>query len=180
MSNKKHFFVGDGVPNEPPAAIVDANGNVAESTYVPGVDVRVAAAKTDPNWDMEKKVWKILPETRMSPYEDRLIILPDPAMEKSAGGIIVAEAYQDKHVPSRGTVIAVGPGKDIGGSSIMAKIYKLLCTVFQKEEDLYAGMAQKRGDRVMYGHYAGIPIEDPDDEKKTYLIMRPHDVFIKI
>lgn len=177
MSNKKHFFVGDGAPAEDRPKI-----EVLGEDYTPGVDIKGAAAQTDPNWDMDKKEWKVLPEMRLRPQEDRLLILPDPAMEKSAGGIIVTEAYQNKHVPARGTVIYAGPGKDLGGSGVLVKIYKLLCKVFKQEYDLSGSMPYQRGDRVMYGHYAGTPVENPEDEsdRKTYLIMRLNDVFIKL
>jgi co-chaperonin GroES (HSP10) len=178
MSNKKHFFVGDGAPKEERVPISTPSGEVPGHT--PGIDVKIAVVEVDPNWDKEKKMWLVLPEPRMEPAEDRFLILPDPAMDRTESGIIITEAYKDKHVPLRGTVIAAGPGKDLGGSGMLVKIYKLLCKVFKQEYDLHGSMPYKRGDRVMYGHYAGVPVVDPDDEKKVYLIMRLNDVFIKL
>jgi len=190
INKKKHYFMDDGSKTEnkgtPNIQLPDG------TTYAPGIDtspeLRKELDKTDPNWD--GKQWIALPETRMLPQEDRVIVLPDPAMEKSAGGIIVADAYKDRHVPARGTIISVGPGKDVGNNSILFKIYQLLyslyrmfCLIFRKDiepMDPHIAIPAKRGDRVMYGHYAGVPVEDPDDPKKVYLIMRWHDIFVKL
>jgi len=92
--------------------------------------------------------------TSMKPLEDRLIIRPDKAPDEKKG-IIIPEAYKEKHQPHRGTVVAAGPGKPP------------------------VSMPLKEGDRVMYGHFAGTLIEDPKTQEKL-LIMRLADVFIKL
>ena len=45
----------------------------------------------------------------MKPINDRVVVQPAKAVEKSAGGIIITDTAKEK--PSQGKVIAVGPGK---------------------------------------------------------------------
>lgn len=85
----------------------------------------------------------------MKPINDRVLVKPAPAEEKTKGGIIIPDTAKEK--PQRGEVVAVGPGKD--GNE----------------------MTVREGDVVLYGKYAGqeIKIEDV-----TYLIMREDDVLL--
>ncbi len=83
----------------------------------------------------------------IKPLADRVLILPDAAEEKSAGGIILPDSAKEK--PLRGKVIATGNGT--------------------KDED----MVVKEGDSVLYGKYAGTEIEF---EGTKYLIMRQSDI----
>jgi len=83
----------------------------------------------------------------IKPLADRVLIKPDVAEEKSAGGIILPDSAKEK--PLRGKVIAKGGGT--------------------KDEE----MVVKEGDEVLYGKYAGTEIE-LDGEK--YLIMRQSDI----
>jgi len=86
-------------------------------------------------------------ETSYELYDDRVLVEPAKAEEKTAGGIIIPDTAKEK--PQRGTVIAAGPGK--------------------KDEPVTV----KAGDTVLYGKYAGteISIEGTD-----YLIMRESDI----
>ena len=70
----------------------------------------------------------------VKPLEDRVILKPMEAEEKTTGGIIIPDNAKEK--PQKGEVIAVGPGKvnDKG----------------QKIE-----MTLKKGDKVLYGKYSG-------------------------
>lgn len=117
--------------------------------------------------------------TRLKPLEDRVLILPDKAPAKTESGLYIPDTVQDKLQPARGTVVAVGPGRELGGNAILYKIYKLLCTVFRKDMEMKSIMPLKVGDRVMYGHYSGTMVEDPE-AKKEFLIMRLDDIFIII
>ena len=45
----------------------------------------------------------------LKPLDDRVVISPDEAKEKSAGGIYFPEQAKEK--PTRGKVLATGPGK---------------------------------------------------------------------
>ena len=85
----------------------------------------------------------------MKPINDRVVIKPAPAEEKTKGGIIIPDTAKEK--PQRGEVIAVGPGKD--GN---------LMTV-------------TTGDLVLYGKYAG---QELSYEGHDYLIMREDDILV--
>lgn len=85
----------------------------------------------------------------MKPINDRVLIKPAAAEEKTKGGIIIPDTAKEK--PQRGEVIAVGPGKD--GKELTLKV----------------------GDAVLYGKYAG---QELSHEGQDYLIMREDDVLI--
>lgn len=82
------------------------------------------------------------------PNEDRVLVLPAAAEEKTAGGIIIPDTAKEK--PQKGTVIAVGPGK--------------------KDEPMHLSA----GATVFYGKYSGTEIQL---DGKDYLIMRSSDIF---
>ena len=85
----------------------------------------------------------------MKPINDRVVIKPAPAEEKTKGGIIIPDTAKEK--PQRGEVVAVGPGKD--GN---------LMTV-------------QEGDIVLYGKYAG---QELNYEGNDYLIVREDDILV--
>ncbi len=85
----------------------------------------------------------------MKPINDRVVVKPAPAEEKTKGGIIIPDTAKEK--PQRGEVVAVGPGK--------------------KDHD----MTVQKGDIVLYGKYSGQEITlDGED----YLIMREDDILV--
>lgn len=85
----------------------------------------------------------------IKPINDRVVVKPAPAEEKTQGGIIIPDTAKEK--PQRGEVIAVGPGK---------------------EGNL---MTVKAGDIVLYGKYSGQQVTlDGED----YLIMREDDILV--
>lgn len=85
----------------------------------------------------------------MKPINDRVVVKPAPAEEKTSGGIIIPDNAKEK--PQRGTVVAVGPGKE------------------------NHKMTVKKGDTVLYGKYAG---QEISHEGKDYLIMREDDILV--
>ncbi|HLT93297.1 MAG TPA: co-chaperone GroES [Membranihabitans sp.] len=85
----------------------------------------------------------------MKPINDRVVVKPAPADEKTKGGIIIPDTAKEK--PQRGEVIAVGPGKD--GNA----------------------MTVSKGDIVLYGKYAG---QEITWEGTDYLIMREDDILV--
>jgi chaperonin GroES len=87
----------------------------------------------------------------MKPINDRVVVKPAPAEEKTSGGIIIPDTAKEK--PQRGEVIAVGPGKD--GNA----------------------MTVTKGDIVLYGKYAG---QEVNLEGQDYLIMREDDILVVI
>lgn len=89
-------------------------------------------------------------KVNITPIEDRVLIEPKAAEEKTASGIIIPDSAKEK--PQQGTVIAVGTGtKDVT-------------------------MQIKEGDIVLYGKYAGTEITI---EGKNYLMMRQSDILAK-
>jgi chaperonin GroES len=85
---------------------------------------------------------------KLQPLEDRVLVKPAAAEEKTSSGIIIPDTAKEK--PQKGTVVAVGKGK--------------------KDEP----MTVKDGDTVLYGKYSGTEINIDGDE---YLIMRESDIY---
>ncbi len=85
----------------------------------------------------------------MKPINDRVVIKPAPAEEKTSGGIIIPDTAKEK--PQRGEVISVGPGKDDNAMTV------------------------KVGDIVLYGKYAGQELQYSGND---YLIMREEDILV--
>jgi len=83
----------------------------------------------------------------IKPLADRVLVKPAEAEEKTMGGIIIPDSAKEK--PLKGEVIAVGNGT--------------------KDEE----MVLKKGDKVLYGKYAGTEIELDGDK---FIIMRQSDV----
>lgn len=88
---------------------------------------------------------------KVKPLSDRVLIQPNPAEEKTAGGLIIPDTAKEK--PLAGKVVAVGPGT----SEVKMEV--------------------KAGDQVLYGKYAGTEI---NIEGKEYLIMRQSDILAVI
>ena len=84
----------------------------------------------------------------VKPLSDRVLVLPNPAEEKTVGGLIIPDTAKEKQLV--GKVVAVGPGT----SEIKMEV--------------------KVGDQVLYGKYAGqeISVDGTD-----YLIMKQSDIF---
>ncbi|RME38907.1 MAG: co-chaperone GroES [Planctomycetota bacterium] len=89
---------------------------------------------------------------KFRPMDDRVLVEPCEAEEKTAGGIILPDNAREK--PQRGTVVAIGPGK-------------LLDSGKRGE------MSVKLGDEVFYGKYSGTEIEFGTD---TYVVLRESDI----
>ena len=85
----------------------------------------------------------------MKPINDRVVVKPAPAEEKTAGGIIIPDTAKEK--PQRGEVVSVGPGKE--GNK----------------------MTVKKGDIVLYGKYAG---QEINHKGVDYLNMREDDILV--
>jgi len=83
----------------------------------------------------------------IKPLADRVLVKPAAAEEKTVGGIIIPDSAKEK--PLKGEVMAVGNGT--------------------KDEE----MVVKKGDKVLYGKYAGTEIEWNGEQ---FLIMRQSDI----
>jgi chaperonin GroES len=93
---------------------------------------------------------------KVRPLDDRVVVEPLEAEEKTAGGILLPDTAKQK--PQRGRVLAVGPGKlrDTGERS---------------------QVAVSKGDEVIYGRYSGSDIEVEGREIK---ILRESDILAKV
>ncbi len=83
----------------------------------------------------------------LQPLDDRVVVKPAAAEEKTASGIIIPDSAKEK--PQKGEVVAVGPGT--------------------KEVE----MQVKVGDTVLYGKYAGTELSIAGED---YMIMRQSDL----
>jgi len=81
---------------------------------------------------------------------------PWKAEEKTAGGILLPDTAKEK--PMKGKIIAVGEGKML-------------------ESGKRAELLVKKGDKVLYGKYAGTEVTV---DGKEYLVMRESDILAKI
>jgi len=92
----------------------------------------------------------------LKPLDDRVVVEPTDAEEKTAGGILLPDTAKQK--PQQGKVIAVGPGK-------------------LTDEGKRTLVGVKVGDTVLYGKYAGSDVEVNGTEFK---ILRESDILAKL
>ncbi|MEQ9461757.1 MAG: co-chaperone GroES [Phycisphaeraceae bacterium] len=90
--------------------------------------------------------------TKIKPIDDRVVVQPEASEEKTASGIFLPESAKEK--PVSGTVIAIGPGK-------------------LQDDGNRTPLSVKKGDKVLYGKYAGTEIEIDGVEVK---IMRESEL----
>jgi chaperonin GroES len=89
---------------------------------------------------------------KLKPLADRVIVKQTEAEEKTKSGIYLPDAAKEK--PTKGKVIAAGPGK-----------------LDDKGKPMEIGV--RVGDSIYYGKYAGTDVE-VDGEK--YVILRESDI----
>lgn len=87
-------------------------------------------------------------KVNFKPNEDRILVEPAAAEEKTASGIIIPDTAKEK--PQEGLVVAVGEGTS--DKPVTVKV----------------------GDKVLYGKYSGTEISFGGAD---YLIMRNSDIF---
>lgn len=87
-----------------------------------------------------------------SPLADRILVKQDDEPQKSEGGIFLPESA--KEAPQFGTVITVGPGKLLENGEVRA-------------------LTVKKGDKVIFGKYAGTKIKVNAEE---LMFMREEDI----
>ncbi|MFZ2960024.1 MAG: co-chaperone GroES [Candidatus Ozemobacteraceae bacterium] len=89
----------------------------------------------------------------LSPLNDRVIVRPKEALEKSKGGVILPDTAS-KEKPIEGTVVAVGPGKTADtGTRIPMEV--------------------KKDQKIIFSKYSGTEIKIEDI---NYLILREEDI----
>lgn len=89
---------------------------------------------------------------KFRPLNDRVLVQRTEEKEEIRGGIVVPDTAKEK--PQEGKVMAVGAGKVLDNGQI-------------------AKMAVKKGDRVLFGQYAGTEIKIDDED---YLVLREDEV----
>jgi len=88
----------------------------------------------------------------VKPLEDRVLVRPLEAEEKTTSGIYLPESAKEK--PMQGTVVALGPGRLLdNGERVEPSI--------------------KSGDTVVYSKYAGTEVEIKNE---THLIIRESEL----
>ena len=92
----------------------------------------------------------------MRPLDDRVVLEIDSAETQSPGGIVLPDMAKEK--PTRGTVVAVGPGR------LMESGVRVPCVVAV-------------GDKVIFARYGGVEIEQ---HGKQLTIMREGDILAKL
>jgi len=93
---------------------------------------------------------------RFRPLDDRVLVEPLEAEEKTSGGIVLPESAKEK--PQRGRVVAVGPGALLDDGS-------------------RAPMAVKEGDIVVFGQYGGT---DVTLDATDYKVLRESEILAKV
>ena len=89
---------------------------------------------------------------KIQPLSNRVIIKRIEEEEKTAGGIVIPDTAKEK--PQEGKVVALRPGKSDGYGKRMA-------------------MEVKKGDRVLFGKYAGSEIKI---DGEAHIVMREDDI----
>ena len=86
------------------------------------------------------------------PLNDRVVVEPSEADDVSPGGIVIPDVAKEK--PTKGKVVAVGPGR-------------------LSKEGKRIALEITRGDRVLIGKYSGTEVKIKGDD---YVILREDDV----
>ena len=89
---------------------------------------------------------------QVRPLHDRVLVKRVSEEERSKGGIIIPDTAKEK--PVQGEVIAVGQGR-------------------VNEDGKLRPLDVKKGDRILFGKYAGTEIKIDGDE---FLMMREEDI----
>jgi len=89
---------------------------------------------------------------KVRPLHDRIIVKRVKEEEKTKGGIIIPDTAKEK--PIEGKVVAVGSGKVLDSGKTMP-------------------LEVKKGDRVLFGKYAGTDIKIEGEE---HLILKEDDI----
>jgi chaperonin GroES len=95
-------------------------------------------------------------KTRIRPLEDRVLVKPSEAQEKTDAGIFLPDSAQEKQ--QHGKIIAVGPGK-------------------LNDDGEHTPMEVKVGEVVVFSQYGGT---DVDIDGETHKILRESDLLAVI
>lgn len=90
------------------------------------------------------------------PLDDRIVVEPMEAEERTAGGIVLPDTAKEK--PQKGKVLAVGEGR-------------------VTDDGKRIPVSVKKGDVVLYAKYGGTEIKV---DGKELLILRESDILAKV
>jgi len=93
---------------------------------------------------------------KLKPLNDRVLVKRLESEEKTAGGLYIPDTAKEK--PSRGKVVAAGPGK-------------------LADDGKRTALAVKAGDLVLFNKYAGTEVTIDGEE---HLVMREDDILAVI
>jgi chaperonin GroES len=93
----------------------------------------------------------------LQPLEDRIVVRPSEAEEKTASGLVIPDTAKEK--PQQGEVLAVGPGRRAENTGELVPL------------DI------KAGDTVVYSKYGGTEITIDGED---LLILTGRDVLAKV
>ena len=88
----------------------------------------------------------------LKPLNDRVLVKRLESEERTASGLYIPDTAKEK--PSKGEVVAVGPGKHADDGKLVP-------------------MAVKVGDMVLFNKYAGTEVKVDEDE---YIIVKQNDI----
>ena len=88
----------------------------------------------------------------LQPLDDRIVVRPSEAEEKTASGLVIPDTAKEK--PMQGEVIAVGPGA-------------------RDEQGKVQPLDVKAGDRVLFGKWSGTEVKIDGED---VLIMKESDI----
>lgn len=88
----------------------------------------------------------------VKPLEDRVLVRPIEKSNVTESGLYLPESSKER--PVQGEVVAVGPGKRLDNGKTAAP-------------------SVKKGDRIVYGKYAGTEVEIKGD---SHLILRESEI----
>lgn len=91
-------------------------------------------------------------KTSIRPLDDRVVIKPSEAEERTTSGIFLPEGAKEK--PMTGKVVATGPGK-------------------LADDGSRTSVSVKKGDTVLFGKYGGTEIELDD---AMYMVLRENEL----
>lgn len=89
---------------------------------------------------------------KLTPLHDRVLVKRLESEEKTAGGLYIPDTAKEK--PSKGLIVAVGPGKTSKDGKVIA-------------------MAVKAGDTVLFNKYAGSEVKVDGTD---HIMMREDDI----
>ena len=90
---------------------------------------------------------------KLQPLDDRIVVRPSEAEEKTASGLVIPDTAKEK--PQQGEVLAAGPGRRAENTGELIPL------------DV------KVGDKVVYSKYGGTEIKVSGEE---YIILRGDDI----